>query len=306
VKSKRVGVLMGGFGGEREVSLDSGKCVCEALESRGYDVTSIDVGDDLIEQLREYRVEVAFVALHGPVGEDGIIQGVLEFLRIPYTGSGVPGSSLSMDKITSKRIFEAVGIPTAPWEIIDRQGPRRPEKIESPLVVKPSRGGSSLAVTIVGDQEGDVTLEEAVENALEVDERAIIEKYVPGSEITVGVLDGEPLGCIEIKPKEGFYDYKHKYTAGYTEYIVPAPISPETTVLVQQLGANMYNALGCRGAARADFRLTEPSGPVALEVNTIPGLTSTSLLPKSAEVVGMDFEELVERMLANAKCERQA
>jgi len=298
VKDKRIGVLMGGFGGEREVSLDSGKAVCEALERRGYNVTSIDVGADLVERLRDDRIEAAFVALHGPVGEDGVIQGVLEFLQIPYTGSGVLSSSLSMDKITTKRIFEAVGIPTAPWEIIEPDGTRRPEKIKPPLVVKPAEGGSSLAVTIITDSEDEKALERGIERAFEISEKVIVEKYVPGSEITVGVLDGAALGCVEIRPKEGFYDYEHKYTAGCTEYIAPAPIDEEMSELVRRIAADCYNALRCRGAARADFRLPPQGGPVALEVNTIPGLTSVSLLPKSASVMGIEFDELVERMLA--------
>ena len=305
MKGKRIGVLMGGFGGEREVALASGKAVTEALRRKGYEfVAPIDVGDDLVDRLRDERIEVAFVALHGPVGEDGIVQGVLEFLRIPYTGSGVRASAVAMDKIMSKRIFEIVGIPTAPWEIIERDEPRLPEKIVPPLVVKPSDSGSSLAVTLVIDSEDEKLLEEAIAKALNVSSHVIIEKYVPGSEITVGVLNGEPLGCVEIRPKSGFYDYRNKYTAGCTEYLAPAPISPDKATLVQQIGAAAYRALGCKGAARVDFRLPPQGYPVALEVNTIPGLTSVSLLPKSAAVVGIDFDELIERMLANAGYER--
>jgi len=304
MKDKKIGVLMGGFGGEREVSLNSGRAVLEALERSGYDVVGIDVGDDLVDKLRESRIEVAFVALHGHVGEDGIVQGLLEFMRIPYTGSGVLSSAVSMDKITTKRIFERGGIPTAQWEIVERDGDKKLRKIEPPMVVKPSAAGSSLAVTILTDPGSD-EIEEAIEKALEVDEKVIVEKYIPGAEITVGVLNGEPLGCVEIRPKEGFYDYEHKYTSGCAEYLAPAPLDEKTTSLIRRLGADACKVLGCRGAARADFRLPPQAGPVALEVNTIPGLTSTSLLPKSAKVMGMDFEELVERMLANAACERK-
>ena len=304
MKGKRVGVLMGGFGGEREVALSSGKAVTEALKRREYDVVPIDVGDDLVDRLRAERIEVAFIALHGPIGEDGVIQGLLEFLRIPYTGSGVRASAVAMDKVMSKRIFEVVGIPTAPWEIIELDKPCHPRNIEPPLVVKPSGGGSSLAVTLVIDSEDESLIENAVKNAFKVSDQVIIEKYVPGAEITVGVLNGEPLGCVEIRPKSGFYDYKNKYTSGRTEYLAPAPLDPDTTVLVQRLGAAAYHALGCKGAVRVDFRLPPQGYPVALEVNTIPGLTSTSLLPKSAAVVGIDFDELVERMLANAAYER--
>lgn len=304
MKDKLIGVLMGGFGGEREVSLRSGSAVMDALGRRNYKCVAVDVGDDLIERLRAERVEVAFIALHGAIGEDGIVQGALEFLRIPYTGSGVLSSAISMDKITTKRIFESIGIPTAQWEVIDPKGSRMPEKITPPLVIKPASGGSSLAVSIIPDDEGD-RIKKAVDLALEVDNRVIVEKYIPGAEITVGVLDGEALGCVEIRPKEGFYDYRNKYTAGGAEYIAPAPINENTTELIRHLGVTVYEALCCRGAARVDFRLPPQGGPVVLELNTIPGLTSTSLLPKSAKAVGMDFDTLIEKMLAGAVYDRK-
>jgi len=304
VKTKKTGVLMGGFGGEREISLKSGEAVLKALRNRGYDAVKIDVGDDLIEKLEEEKVETAFLALHGVVGEDGTIQAVLEFLRIPYTGSGVAASSVAMDKIMSKRIFDAAGIPTAQWEEIPGEAPI-PRTVGKPMVIKPANGGSSLAVTIIGEDGTEGEIEDAVRRAFEVCDKVIAETYIDGKEITVGILDGEALGCVEIRPRGGFYDYEHKYTPGHSEYVAPAPLDENATCLVRSLGEKAYKALGCRGAARVDFRLPSVGGPVVLELNTIPGLTEVSLLPKSAAVMGMDFEELVERMLLDAKCERK-
>lgn len=301
LKDKHIGVLMGGWGPEREVSLKSGKAVLDSLIKAGYDAVAIEAGDDLVEKLKREKIEVAFVALHGPVGEDGIIQGVLEFLRIPYTGSGVVASALCMDKRISKRIFEAEGIPTAKWEAI-RRG-EKPSKINSPMVVKPARQGSSVGVRILRE-DNPRELDKALKDAFSLDEWVIVEEYVEGKEITVGVLDGEPLGCVEIVPKGGFYDYERKYTPGMTEYIAPAPIADSVAERIRTLAKRAFLALGCRGAARADFRLSLDNEPKILEVNSIPGLTSTSLLPKSAGVVGMDFDTLVQRMLAGASYER--
>lgn len=301
LKDKHIGVLMGGWGPEREVSFKSGKAVLDSLIKAGYDAIAIEAGDDLVEKLKREKIEVAFVALHGPVGEDGIIQGVLEFLRIPYTGSGVLASALCMDKRISKRIFEAEGIPTAKWEAI-RRG-EKPSQITPPMVVKPARQGSSVGVRILREN-NPRELDKALKDAFSLDEWVIVEEYVEGKEITVGVLDGEPLGCVEIVPKGGFYDYERKYTPGMTEYIAPAPIADSVAERIRTLAKRAFLALGCRGAARADFRLSLEEEPKILEVNSIPGLTSTSLLPKSAGVVGMDFDTLVQRMLAGASYER--
>lgn len=303
LRNKRIGVLMGGFGSEREVSLKSGSAVIDSLRASGYKTVAIDVGDDLIEWLREERVEAAFIALHGPVGEDGIVQGVLEFLRIPYTGSGVLGSAFAMDKRMAKRAFEAQGIPTAKWESLHRNATKTPLSIKPPLVVKPSRQGSTVGISIINTDDHD-KIEDALNLAFSLDEWVLVEEFIPGAEITVGVLDGEALGCVEIRPEGGFYDYERKYTPGKTQYLAPAPIPESVASRVRAFAVTAYNALGCRGAARVDFRVTPEGEPRILEVNTIPGLTSTSLLPKSAGVVGMDFNKLVERMLAGAKYER--
>lgn len=304
LKRKRIGVLMGGFGSEREISLKSGMAVFESLKRSGYNAVGIDVGDDLVERIRSSRVEVAFVALHGPVGEDGIVQGVLEFMRIPYTGSGVMASALAMDKRISKRLFEAAGIPTAKWEAFHRDDKNEIKlHIRPPLVVKPSRQGSTVGVSIIGKYE-PVPIEEAIDDAFKYDQWILVEKYVPGSEITVGVLDGLALGCVEIRPKGGFYDYKRKYTPGQTEYIAPAPTPPKLTKLLRNLSERAYESLDCRGAARVDFRVTKKGEPKILEVNTIPGMTSTSLLPKSAALMGIGFDSLVERILEGASYER--
>lgn len=301
LKDKHIGVLMGGWGPEREVSFKSGKAVLNSLTKAGYKAVAVEAGDDLVEKLKKEKIEIAFVALHGPVGEDGIIQGVLEFLRIPYTGSGVLASALCMDKRISKRIFEAEGIPNARWEAARRGA--KPSKVKAPMVVKPARQGSSVGVKIIMEN-NQAKLDEALENAFRLDEWVIVEEYVEGKEITVGVLDGEPLGCVEIVPKGGFYDYERKYTPGMTEYLAPAPIPDVVAEEIRALAGKAFSALGCRGAARADFRLSLKGEPKILEVNSIPGLTSTSLLPKSAGVVGMDFDTLVQRMLAGACYER--
>lgn len=292
---------MGGWGPEREVSFKSGKAVLDSLTKAGYNAVPVEAGDDLMDKLKNEKIEVAFVALHGPVGEDGIVQGVLEFLKIPYTGSGVLASALCMDKRVSKRIFEAEGIPTARWEPVRRDN--KPSMIKAPMVVKPARQGSSVGVKILKEN-NPAQLDDALEQAFRLDEWVIVEEYVEGKEVTVGVLDGEPLGCVEVIPKGGFYDYERKYTPGMTEYLAPAPIPDALADEVRTLAGKAFSSLGCRGAARVDFRLSLDNEPKILEVNSIPGLTSTSLLPKSAAVMGMDFDTLVQRMLAGASYER--
>ncbi len=294
---QRVAVLLGGRSDEREVSLKTGKAVADALRRLGHGVLEVDAGEDLAGRLSEIRPEAAFVALHGRWGEDGTVQGLLELLAIPYTGSGVLASALAMDKDASKRMFRAWGVPTAPWTVLEPGAPPRADEVGFPAVVKPARGGSTLGVSVV-HRPGD--LAGAVETARRSDPRVVVERYVEGRELTVGVLDGEALPVVEIVPESGFYDYRAKYTAGKTRYLCPASLPEPVTARVTEAGLAAYRALGCSGAARVDVRLDPDGNPWVLEVNTIPGMTPTSLLPKAAAAIGLDFDALVARILAGA------
>ncbi len=302
-----IGVLMGGVSAEREISLRSGEAITKALRDRGYDVCTIDVGHDIAEQLISEQMRVAFIALHGRFGEDGTIQGMLEIMKIPYTGSGVLASALSMDKIMSKRIFAAHAIPTPASHILhEAEGVKEAlEKLNFPfpIVVKPSSEGSTIGVTIVHDKE---ELAQAIEQARRYDHRLLLEEYIKGREITLGVLNGGPLPIIEIAPKGGFYDYRAKYTNGETEYILPPRIPPKAYGEAERIGLEAYRALGCEGCARVDMMADEKGGIFVLEVNSMPGMTKTSLVPKAAHFAGIEFAELVERILKGASLKTEA
>jgi D-alanine-D-alanine ligase len=294
----RIGVLMGGTSAEREVSLRSGRAVEQALKAQGLRVDGIDVGPDIIEQLRAKGVELAFILLHGRGGEDGTIQGLLEILKIPYTGSGVLASALAMNKLYSKQLFELRGLLTPPYRVWEREN-QRPFSmgsldLERPVVVKPLEEGSTIGVSIV--REGD-ELGPACEEAFRFGPSILIEKYIAGREITVGILGEEPLPVIEMVPRSGFYDYRAKYTSGMTEYLVPAPLPTDLRGRIQEVGLEAHRALGCSGFSRVDMRLDADGNPFVLEVNTVPGMTETSLLPKAAAAAGYDFLALTRRIL---------
>ncbi len=293
-----IGVLMGGISAEREISLRSGEAITKALRDSGYDVCPIDVGHDIAERLISKQLGVAFIALHGRFGEDGTIQGMLEIMGIPYTGSGVLASALSIDKIISKLIFRAHAIPTPASHILhEAEGVKEAaEKVNFPfpIVVKPSSEGSTIGVTIVHDKEG---LAQAIEQARRYDHRLLLEEYIKGREITLGVLNGRPLPIIEIAPKGGFYNYRAKYTKGETEYILPPRIPHKAYEEAERIGLEAYRALGCEGCARVDMMAGENGKIFVLEVNSMPGMTETSLVPKAAHSAGIDFPELVERIL---------
>ncbi len=298
LKDKVIGVIMGGEGPEREVSLKSGHAVAGALRSLGYKVRELDVDHRVAEQIKDARIDAAFIALHGGWGEDGRMQALCEMMRIPYTGSGVLASALAMNKPQAKAIFNQCGIPTpAHCPAMSREFVFRVMEFRPPLVIKPSAQGSTVGISIIETKE---EFDKALELAAEYDETPMAEEYVPGREITVGVLDGEPMGVVEILPGSGFYDYEHKYTEGATEYQAPAELHEEITSQVQELGKRAFKALGCKGGARVDLRIHPDRGPFVLEVNTIPGMTSLSLLPMSAKVFGIGFEELCERMIMSA------
>ncbi|HEY7585998.1 MAG TPA: D-alanine--D-alanine ligase [Candidatus Deferrimicrobiaceae bacterium] len=300
-RGKTVGVFLGGESSEREVSLRTGAAAVQALRRLGYKVREIDIRGDWLAGIRGAGVDVAFIALHGRFGEDGCIQGALELARIPYTGSGVAASALSMSKVLTKRVAAYAGVPVANDALYEGEmlnGPP-PSGIGFPLVVKPDREGSTVGVGIVrGPDEWGPAMAEAAK----YDSRILVEAYIPGREITVGILNGKVLPAIEIVPKSGsgFYDYKSKYTAGQTEYVIPVPMDRDILVRAAEFTRRAAAALSLRGAARLDYRVDPAGNLFFLEANTIPGMTETSLLPKAAKFDGMTFDELVEEILDDA------
>ncbi len=298
-KQKRVGVIMGGPSSEREVSLHSGRGVFTALQQKGYDAVAIDwraLSDDLVGQLRAARVDVAWLALHGTWGEDGCVQGLLECAGIPYTGSGLLASAIAMDKMATRRIWDEESIESPRWRRY--HGPADVARIGLPLVVKPSAEGSSVGISIV-KSEGE--LPAAIAAAQKGKGVVLLEEYVKGREMTVAVLDDEALGDCEIKPATEFYDYEAKYLRDDTQYLVPAPISDDDRRTLHTLAVRAHKALGCAGATRVDMLLTAEGRAVCLEINTLPGMTDHSLLPKIAHARGIDYATLVERILATAR-----
>ena len=303
LKDKRIGVLYGGLSAEREISLRTGTAVLKALETLGHDAVAIDVGTDLPAQLKEARVEVAFIALHGRFGEDGRVQGLLEMLQLPYTGSGVLASSMAIDKVVTKQMLLFHELPTPGFEVIRNRDDA--ERVLAsghrlPLVVKPSREGSTIGISIVRSQEA---LRHGIDTAATLDATVLVEEFIEGLELTVSVLNGVALPIIQIVPKSGFYDYQAKYTVGQTEYLVPAPLDAALTKRIQQAAVETCAVLGCRGQARVDFMLRDQEF-YCLEVNTIPGMTETSLLPKAAAAAGISFEQLVEEILLDADIDK--
>jgi D-alanine-D-alanine ligase len=355
ITDKKIGVLMGGTSAEREVSLKSGTAVFNALKGLRYNAVAIDAGADICEVLKREGVEIAFIILHGGYGEDGSLQGLLEVLGIPYTGSGVLASALAMDKEASKKIFLYHKIPVAPFVTVQasRPGPhsgrlgrlaeesgfagenepseaakfevRRSKKyftlktpapagrmrrqnarlriaFEMPWVVKPAAEGSSVGVSIVKDES---FIDAAMEIALGFGERVIIEKFIRGKEIQVGILNDRILGSVEVRPKLEFYSYEAKYTPGMTEYVLPPEVHPEVLQKAERIALSAHLALGCTGATRVDLVVDDEGNACVLEVNTIPGMTETSLLPKIARLSGLDFSALLEEILKEALAGRE-
>lgn len=296
----RVGVLMGGLSSERAVSFKSGTAVLNALASKGYEVVAIDVGRDVDQVLRREGIEVAFPVLHGKWGEDGSIQGLLECMGIPYAGPSVFGAALTMDKEVTLRLLEGHGVPVPKgvvWTHERGTCSALDLPMEGPWIVKPVREGSSFGVTRVTDP---ALLGPAVEQALSLDDRALVEELLQGPELTVGVLEGHALPVVEIAPKDGWFDFESKYTKGMTEYFVPARISAELTAKVQEISLQAAILTRCTTSCRVDVMAGGSRGPRVLEVNTIPGMTGTSLLPMAANAVGIDFPTLCERLLLGA------
>lgn len=305
---EHVAVLLGGLSAEREVSLNSGKACADALEGEGYRVTRIDVDVDLAAKLADIKPDVCFNALHGRWGEDGCIQGLLEVMQIPYTHSGVLASALAMDKAQAKTVLEDAGVPVAEHKIVTRQEAAKEHVMDPPYVIKPVAEGSSVGIYIVrADQRHPP--QELTASDWALDDRLMVERYIPGKELTCAVMGDESLGIIDILPAEGlpFYDYEAKYAPGGSKHVLPADILPNVYHLIQKLSLKAHKALGCRGVSRADFRFDVNSGDdalVCLEVNTQPGMTATSLVPEIAAHAGWSFGELVRWIVEDASCNR--
>jgi D-alanine-D-alanine ligase len=290
---ERVAVLKGGPSAERDVSLNSGAAVARGLREAGYDVCEVDVaGRDVV--LPE-GIEAVFIALHGEFGEDGGVQAILDGMGVPYTGSGVVGSRKALDKVLTKRAFDEHGIPSATYQVM-RQGEVR--ELPLPVVIKPANQGSSIGVhRVFAEEEWDA----AVADAFSYDSTLLVEAFIPGRELTVGVVERTPLPLVEIVAPEGWYGYDAKYTKGRTEYIVPAEVDEETVAEAQRIALEVFDALECEGVGRVDFRMGDDGSLVVLELNTIPGFTETSLLPKAAGAAGMTFSELCDRIMRTAR-----
>jgi D-alanine-D-alanine ligase len=326
-KKQKVLLLLGGTSPEREVSKSTGKSVYNALLNLGYEVVVLDpayginqpfeVEDyftendfseisnenylDAVNLISPNEISVAFLALHGKYGEDGTIQSLLELKGIKYTGSKVLSSAIAMDKIMSKILFEDNKVPTPNWfhfkngEFTSSDVNKKiEEQFGYPAVVKPNDQGSTVGLTICKSSE---QLDEAIHNAFEFSDRILVEQYIPGREVTVAVVDNTSFPVLEIRPKHGIYDYECKYTSGMSEYIVPADITSETSKHLQEIAIQACNSLRCEVYARVDFRLTPENEIYTLEVNTLPGMTSTSLVPKMAKAIGLSFEQLVEKII---------
>ncbi|MGC8653417.1 MAG: D-alanine--D-alanine ligase [Candidatus Kryptoniota bacterium] len=331
----KIAVLLGGSSPERFVSISSGRGIVKALRELGHDVSVIDPAAGLNQKPEaeiflenvgggppadEYMtglsprnyidaigshllddIDLAFVILHGKWGEDGTVQSLLELRGIRYTGSGVMASSIAMDKAMSKKLFRHHGTPTADWYSYNKHKSKRDKikseiirRIKLPFVVKPNDQGSSVAITIVTDLS---TLDSSLDEAERYSDIVLIEEYIEGAELTVGILGDQPLPVIEIRPHNGFYDYKHKYTKGMTDYLVPAPVDKSFAVKLQDTALETFNALGCKSFGRVDFRVGKDGTPYCLEVNTIPGMTETSLVPKAAAAAGLSFVQVVRRIV---------
>ena len=308
MSGKHVAVLMGGFSSERPVSLSSGEACASALEGEGYKVTRVDVDRNIAAVLADLRPDVVFNALHGPFGEDGTIQGILEYLEIPYTHSGVAASSLAMNKSQSKKIAAAAGIPVAAERLMNRFDIGSEHPMATPYVVKPVREGSSFGVVIVKE---DQSHPPQVLGSTEwrYGDSVMVERYVHGREMTCGVMNGEALGVTEVVPLgHNFYDYDAKYAKGGSKHVIPAEISPNIYQKIQSLAVMAHQVIGCRGVSRSDFRyddrFSEDGELIWLEINTQPGMTPTSLVPEMAAHQGRSFGELVRWMVEDASCLR--
>ena len=293
---------MGGVSREREVSIRTGRGVCDALAERGFDVVPVMCSENVAQEIKDANIDVAFLALHGRGGEDGCIQGMLELMGIPYTGSGVLSSALCMDKLKAKEMFRLHNVSTPPYYVVSEEDETPMAELHGsfgfPAIVKPRGEGSSVGLAKVNNL---AELETAVANALELDHAVLVERCITAREVHVGILNGRVLGAVEVAPKSGFYDYAAKYTAGATEYFLPPRVEGSRMRGVLNLAERAAGALGCTGACRVDILVTEGENEYVLEVNTLPGMTPTSLLPKIAGAAGLDYGSLCEAILDGAR-----
>jgi len=322
-------VLLGGTSAEREISLRTGAGIAQALRARGHQVTAVDTADgsvllpgtesgrplpasaalaprqdaSILRSAELQRADLVFLALHGGAGEDGTVQALLDLAGVTYTGSGMLASAMAMDKAVSKRIFEHAGIPTPAWRLYRRREGRVPSEDDVhavggfPVILKPNDEGSTFGLSVVEHADG---LAKAYDEALRYSNDVLLEAFIPGRELTVAVLGEDVLPVVEIRPKSGLYDYESKYTKGKTDYFCPADLPREKTAELQELSLRACRALDTAGVARVDFRLSPEGTPYCLELNTIPGMTATSLVPMAAKAAGMSFEDLCERIAALA------
>jgi D-alanine-D-alanine ligase len=294
--SKTVGVLFGGLSAEQEISRLTGTAVCQALRARGYTVHPIELDGGGVWIAQVKAVDVVFIALHGKFGEDGTVQSVLELLGVPYTGSGVLASALAMNKPMTKRVWQTYGLPTPAWQILERDDTAN-LTLPYPVVVKPSAEGSSVGVSIVRTADA---LPAALAGAFRFDPQVLMEAYIPGQEVTVGILGDRALAAMDVIAKGEFHSYEVKYTAGREEFLLPAPLSSPVYGQVLQVALAAHRALGCTGYSRVDTRVTPQGEVFLLEVNSLPGLTTFSYLPRIAAYVGLTYEDLIERILQAA------
>jgi len=300
LKAKKIGVLCGGSSQEREISLKTGDAVYRAMVSLGLNACKFDVDKDIAAKLVKEKINLAFLGLHGKLGEDGTIQGLLEIMGVPYTGSGVLASALALDKSYTKKVFSYHNLPMAKYKVLEKRVESPGDilgELKCPVIVKPAREGSTIGVTIVREPDG---LDSAINLAFSYGDKILIEEYIEGREITVGILGDEALPVIEIVSKTAFYDYRAKYEPGMSKHIVPAELPREQYQLAQSLALSAHRALGCKGATRVDMVMDREGKIYLLEVNTIPGMTETSLLPEAAAVAGIDFKQLVVKILSYA------
>lgn len=292
----KVAVLMGGTSAEREVSLNSGKAVLEALQSKGVDAYAVDVGDDILNQLQQGQFDRAFIALHGRGGEDGTMQGALQIMNLPFTGSGVMASALAMDKLRTKQIWQAQGLPTPAYKVLDE----RPDikqlvsEIGLPMMIKPSHEGSSIGVTKVVSED---QLTAAWDDAAKYDSEVIAEAWVTGKEYTAAILGDLALPLIRLETPQEIYDYEAKYMLDTTQYHCPCGLDTEAEKSLQQMALKAFRAVGAQGWGRVDLFVDDKGKPWLIEVNTVPGLTDHSLVPMAAKAVGISFDELMLRIL---------
>ena len=290
---RKIGVLYGGMSAERKISLLSGKAVLDALHGAGVDAVGIDAGPDLPEKLKKNKIDFAYIALHGSFGEDGTVQGILEIMGIPYSGCGVLSSALAMNKIYTKMVFDWHGIPTPEWRAVSPDCTHA-AAFALPAVVKPANQGSTIGISVVRKKSEYAS---ALKCAFKLDREVLVEKYIKGTEITVGILGNTALPAMEIVPANEYYDYESKYKPGCSRHIIPPRLPEKAVKMAGETALKSFKALGCRAVARVDIIVDGAGKPWVLEVNTIPGMTETSLLPDMARAAGLGFGELVLKII---------